>query len=136
LGIGPTNGSISPYADPSSSGADRDYYRLTANPGATVSISVLAKRLSGSTLDSVLEIVDNSGTRFTTCNDPMQRFLQAPAILDPNPNDFNNACINDDDPNSGTTDSDLQFQVPETPGGPPIPSTSTLLTSAAMRGLT
>jgi hypothetical protein len=115
-----TNGSISPFSDPSSVGPDGDYYKLTANPGATVFVSVLAKRLSfASTLDSVLEIVDVSGTRFTTCNDPVQPFLKAPAVLDPNPNDFNNSCINDDDPNTNTTDSNLQFKVPGT-SGPPV----------------
>jgi hypothetical protein len=109
--------SISPFSDPSNPAPDSDYYVLTANPGALVSVSVLAKRISNfSPLDSVLEIVDASGTRFTTCKDPVQAFLRAPAVVDPNPNDFNNSCINDDDPNTGTTDSDLQFQVPGTSG--------------------
>ena len=111
--------SISPYSDPSSIGPDGDYYKLTGTPGATVFVSVLAKRLSSaSTLDSVLEIVDASGTRFTTCNDPIQPFLRAPAVLDPDPNDFNNSCINDDDPSTNTTDSNLQFKVPGTTGTP------------------
>jgi hypothetical protein len=114
---GTTVASISPFSDPSSPAPDSDYYVLTANPGALVSVSVLAKRISNfSPLDSVLEIVDASGTRFTTCKDPVQAFLRAPAVVDPNPNDFNNSCINDDDPNTGTTDSDLQFQVPGTSG--------------------
>ena len=116
---GITNASISPFSDPSSSGPDGDYYKLTANPGATVGVAVFAKRIFAfSTLDSVLEIVDASGTRFTTCNDPVQPFLQAPAVLDPNPNDFNNSCINDDNPANNTTDSDLQFKVPGTSGQP------------------
>jgi hypothetical protein len=114
------NASISPFSDPSTSAPDGDYYVLTATPGATVSVSVRARlAFSASTLDPVLEIVDGTGARFTTCNDPAQAFLQPPAVIDPNPNDFNNPCINDDDPNTGTTDSSLRFQVPGT-SSPPV----------------
>ncbi|HEY7615625.1 MAG TPA: hypothetical protein VH744_02385, partial [Terriglobales bacterium] len=85
-----------------------------------VYVYVYAQRLyPPSPLDSVIEIVDGSGTRFTSCNDPIQAYLQPPAVLDPNPNDFNNPCINDDDPGTGTTDSTLQFRVPGT-SGPPV----------------
>jgi hypothetical protein len=120
-----TNGTysatISPYSDPSTTAADGDYYKLSANPGATVFLSILAKRLSSSNpLDSVIEIVDSSGKRFATCKDPMSAFLHPPLVLDPNPNDYNDPCVNDDDPNTGTTDSDLNFQVPGTIGGPPL----------------
>ena len=116
-GNGAISASISPYSDPSSSGPDSDYYKVTANPGATVFVSVIAQRLApSSTLDSVIEIVDASGTRFNTCNDPVEPFLRAPAVLDPNPNDFNNSCINDDDPTTNSTDSSLQFKVPGTSG--------------------
>ena len=113
------NASISPFSDPSSAAPDTDYYRLTANPGATVSVSVRARLLFvNSTLDPVIEIVDSTGTRFTTCNDPVQAFLKPPAVPDPNPSDFDDPCINDDDPNTGTTDSSLRFQVPGTTGPP------------------
>src|SRR5262249_12024238 len=44
IGNGSFAASISPFSDPSSTGADGDYYRLTANPGATVSVSVFARR--------------------------------------------------------------------------------------------
>jgi hypothetical protein len=117
-----TNGNysatISPYSDPSTSEADGDFYKLTANPGSIVSVSILAKRLSSlSPLDSVVEIVDGSGTRYATCRDPMSAFLTPPLVADPNPNDYNDPCINDDDPNTQSTDSDLYFQVPGTSGG-------------------
>jgi hypothetical protein len=115
------NASISPYSDASTSAADGDYYKLTANPGATVSISILAARLfPNNALDSVLEIVDGNGTRFTTCNDPASAFLSPPLTPDPNPNDYNDACINDDDPSASTRDSDLIFQVPGQSGGAPV----------------
>ena len=120
-----TNGTyaatISPYSDPAATLADTDFYKLSANPGALVSVSILAKRLNSfSTLDSVLEIVNASGQRFTTCKDPAAAYLRPPLIPDPNPNDYNDACINDDDPATGTTDSDLSFQVPGTAGGLPV----------------
>ncbi len=104
--------SISPYDDPSASGADTDYYKLSANPGATVFIGIFAQQLNPpSPLDSVIEIVDSSGARLSICKDPAQAFLQPPAVLDPNPNDFNDSCINDDESPS-TLDSSLQLQVP------------------------
>lgn len=103
---------ISPYNDPSASGPDTDYYRLSASPGATVFIGIHAQQLSPpSPLDSVIEIVDSNGTRLSICKDPAQAFLQPPAVLDPNPNDFNDSCINDDE-SPNTLDSSLQLQVP------------------------
>lgn len=120
-----TNGtyaaSISPYSDPSTTGPDTDYYKLTANPGVTVSLTIYAARLfPPSSLDSVIEIVDGAGTRLQTCKDPASAFLGPPLVPDPNPNDYNDACINDDDPYTGTLDSSLSFQAPGTPGGPPV----------------
>jgi hypothetical protein len=47
----------------------------------------------------------------------MSAFLKPPIVVDLNPNDYNDACINDDDPITTTTDSDLSFQVPGTTGG-------------------
>lgn len=120
-----TNGTysatISPYSDPSTAAADGDYYKLIANPGAIVSLSILAKRLdSADPLDSVLEIVDGTGTRLATCKDPASAFLKSPLVPDPNPNDYNDSCMNDDDPNTGTADSDLSFQVPGVLGAAPV----------------
>jgi hypothetical protein len=120
-----TNGtyiaSISPYSDPSTTGPDTDYYKLTANPGATVFLTIYAARLfPPSSLDSVIEIVDGAGTRLMTCKDPASAFLGPPLVPDPNPNDYNDACINDDDPYTGTLDSSLSFQVPGAAGGPPV----------------
>jgi hypothetical protein len=89
--------SISPFSDPPTGVAnpDSDYYVLTANPGATVTIEIKAQRLNPpSPLDSVLEIVDANNTRLSLCS--------APA----------NLCLNDDLPNGGSTDSILTMQVP------------------------
>jgi len=62
--------SISPYSDPVTGPAnpDSDYYELTANPGAVVTVETMAKRLTPeSPLDTVIEIVDAEGNRFSTC---------------------------------------------------------------------
>jgi hypothetical protein len=121
LSNGTYNASISPYSDPTTTGPDTDYYKLAANPGATVFIYIYAARLSPpSGLDSVIEILDGTGTRLMTCKDPASAFLGPPIIPDPDPTDYNDACINDDDPGTGTLDSDLSFLVPGTPGGPPV----------------
>ncbi len=120
-----TNGTyaatISPYSDSSTTAADGDFYKLTASRGSTVSIAILAKRLSSTDpLDSVLEIVDGTGKRYTTCNDPMSAYLSPPLVPDPDPNDYKDSCINDDNPNTKSSDSDLSFQVPGATGGPPV----------------
>jgi hypothetical protein len=80
--------------------ADNDYYLLTANPGATVTIEINAERLSPSSpMDSLIEIVDVNGVRLQSCN--------------------YSPCMNDD-MDSTTLDSKLTMQVPGTTGGPPV----------------
>ncbi len=80
---------------------DSDYYLLTANPGATVTVEIKAQRLTPpSPLDSVLELVDANNNRLSLC-DP-----------------HTSPCLNDDIPNGGTTDSILILQVPATNTGP------------------
>lgn len=103
--------SISPYADPVSgpSNPDTDYYALTANPGAVVTVETRADRLTPpSPFDTVVEIVNAAGSRFSTCRpgwDTYGSFIQP--------------CLNDDlDLAHSTFDSKLYFQVPGTPGTP------------------
>jgi hypothetical protein len=103
LSNGTYQASISPFSDPPTGVAnpDSDYYVLTANPGATVTIEIEAQRLNPpSPLDSVLEIVDANNTRLLLCS--------APA----------NLCLNDDLPSGGSTDSILTMQVPPGNSGP------------------
>ncbi len=103
LSNGTYQASISPFSDPPTGVAnpDSDYYVLTANPGATVTIEIKAQRLNPpSPLDSVLEIVDASNNPLSLCS--------APA----------NLCLNDDLPSGGSTDSILTMQVPASNSGP------------------
>jgi Putative Ig domain len=93
--------SISPLTDPATSviaAPDNDFYRLTAQPGATVSIEITAER-NGSPLDSVIELVDSAGLRLNTCNSPGQ-------------SSFTNPCMDDDNQEEGTLDSKLLFRAP------------------------
>jgi hypothetical protein len=95
----PTPLSISPYIDPTnaaSANPDTDFYKLVAMGGSTVHVETFAQRSWGAnTLDSVLEILDASGNRLTTCTQPS----------------FNSSCLNDD-LDSSTLDSALDLRVP------------------------
>jgi len=100
------SGSISPYIDPPDGAplaADNDYYKVVSLSGSTVHLETFAERaFASATLDTVLEIVDGSGTRESTCN--------VPAGTNTN---FSSACISDDiggDP--PILDSALDFKVP------------------------
>jgi len=111
LSNGTYQASISPFSDPPTGvpNPDTDYYLLTANPGATVTVEIKAQRLNPpSPLDSVLEIVDASNNRLSLCSNPP---------LYPN-GPYTNPCLNDDLPGGGSTDSILTMQVPASNSGP------------------
>jgi hypothetical protein len=91
--------SISPYVDPISAATanpDTDYYRLIATGGSVVHVETHADRSFGvDLLDTVVEILNSSGQRLTTCTTPS----------------FTSACMNDDI-DSTTHDSALDVKVP------------------------
>jgi hypothetical protein len=111
LSNGTYQASISPFSDPPTGvpNPDSDYYVLTANPGATVTIEIKAQRLSPpSPLDSVLELVDANNNRLSLCsNPPLYPF-----------GPYTNPCLNDDLPQGGSTDSILVLQMPASNSGP------------------
>jgi hypothetical protein len=94
--------SISPFADPVSlepeGNPDNDYYRLQAQPGAVVSIELFSER-NGSPLDTLLEVVDSSGVRLNSCDEP-------------GTSGFTSICFNDNNFEDFTLDSKLLFKVP------------------------
>lgn len=91
--------SISPFGDPVSEFApDNDYYKITAQPGKVVSVEILAETKLGTPLDSVIEFVNASGTRLTTCDEP-------------GASGFTSACMNDDNLERLTFDSRLLFKA-------------------------
>jgi hypothetical protein len=91
--------SISPYVDPlgaSTANPDTDYYRLVATGGSVVHVETHADRTFPSTLlDTVIEILNASGQRLTTCTTP----------------GFTSSCLNDDI-DSTTHDSALDIKMP------------------------
>ena len=121
LSNGTLTASISPFNDSGSSVTtpDGDFYKLTANPGATVSVETFAQRLpSVPPLDTVIEILDGRGNRLQTCKDPGAVNPPAPITPDPTPDKFDNPCINDDIDLGALLDSRLMFQTAS--GGGPV----------------
>ena len=122
---GTYNASISPYGDPPGTvGPDEDYYSLTAEAGTTFSIFVgagdPARPLVPSTIDAVVEILDSTGQRYSTCNDPFDDNppVGVPIAKDPTPDGYDDPCMNHGgDPVSGPDKSaQLGFRVPGSSG--------------------
>jgi hypothetical protein len=103
--------SISPLVDPpgaSSPNPDVDVFKLTANPGAIVSVEALVGGFSPpSPLDPVIEFLDANGTRLKLCS---YYFWNSSGP-------FNQACMNDDFA-PGSLDAKLLLRVPADTGGP------------------
>jgi hypothetical protein len=91
--------SISPYIDPINAATpnpDTDFFKLVASGGSIVHVETLTKRRFGfDTLDSVIEILGQNGSRLSACVQPGYR----------------SGCLNDDI-DTTTTDSALDFKVP------------------------
>jgi len=90
--------SISPYIDPINAAAspDTDFYKLVAVGSSLVHVETFAQRIFGtSTLDTVIELLDQSGTRLHTCTQPA----------------YSASCLSDDI-DSSTQDSALDLKVP------------------------
>lgn len=95
VGNGTFAASISPGGNPNTVfEPDEDYYQVTTTAGSTVTIDINAD-VNGSPLDSVIEIVDEDGTRLTTCVSPA----------------FTSDCDHDDEVPTEDLDSFLQIQV-------------------------
>jgi large repetitive protein len=109
IGNGLISATISPYIDPPDNAplaADGDYYKLVslAGTGAPVHMETQAQRSNtANPLDTVIEIVDGNGNRYSTCRQPGD-----------NSSTFTSACINDDIGGNSSLDSALDFQVPGT----------------------
>ena len=102
-----TTASISPYIDPPGTAplpGDNDYYKLVslAGPGNVVHVQTAAVGPGFFLLDTVIEILDGNGTRYTTCRQPGDTT-----------SNFNSSCLNDDiGGQSPSLNSALDFQVP------------------------
>jgi hypothetical protein len=95
LGNGTFTASISPSGDPNTVLApDEDYYQITTTAATTVTVDIDAQ-VNGSPLDSVIEIVDETGDRLNTCVAP----------------DFNTECVHDDEVLGQDLDSSIEVRV-------------------------
>ena len=95
IGNGTIIGSISPSGEPNSMFApDQDYYAVQTTRASVVTVNLDG---IGGGIDTVLEIVDSSGTRLNSCGTP----------------GFTSECMNDDQ-GVGSLDSFLELSV----GGP------------------
>lgn len=97
--------SLSPYTDAAGNAApDQDYYVMTGNVGEVYVIGVGAdctlwqsvNNPGGGTAptDPALEILDGTGTRMMTCNDPVADNPPAGAPIAKGTGTFTDACIN------------------------------------------
>jgi hypothetical protein len=116
LGNGGIIASLSPYVNAQGIEApDTDYYVVTANGGATVTVNVAGDSPPPGSLfplmDPILEIVNASGQRLTTCRNrgSDDGVTGAP---DPTPNAFDDVCLNDDIALGQDLNSLLELQVP------------------------
>ena len=105
---GTTSGlSISPFGN-------EDFYSFGAQVGSTVTVEITAQRAPvSSPLDSVIEIINASGSRPTTCRNEGTDDGVTGAI-DLTPNAFDDVCLNDDISLGVVLDSKLEFQPPST----------------------
>lgn len=90
--------SISPYIDPidaATPNPDTDYFRLVATGGSIVHVGTFAQT---GALDTVIELLDQNGSRLQTCVQP----------------GYTSPCMNDD-VDSTTINSALDFKVPGAP---------------------
>jgi len=114
--------SLSPYTDSAENAApDQDYYSLTGNSGDTFTIGASASYspytsandpgLLIAPTDPAIEILDSTGTRMTTCNDPIADSPPAGAPITKGTGTFTDACI-DHGGNGGTGSSFVTLQLP------------------------
>lgn len=95
LGNGTISASISPSGDPASLLApDEDFYAITTTATSTITIDVNAQ-VNGSPLDSVIEVLNQSGTQLTSCGSPS----------------FTSDCFSDDEELGVALDSFLEVRV-------------------------
>lgn len=114
--------SLSPYTDSAGNAApDQDYYSLTGNSGDTFTLGASANYspytsasdpgLLIAPTDPAIEILDSTGTRMTTCNDPIADSPPAGAPIAKGTGTFTDACI-DHGGNGGTGSSFVTLQLP------------------------
>lgn len=118
LSNGSVVGAISPYADPNTPGPDVDVYRVTANPGALVSVSVISDvhwelpvYPGSSPMFPVVEILDSTGARTQSCQTAYNGPFNAPCVSGLDGNFGGSVGLAYQVPGSGTTPATLYIRV-------------------------
>jgi hypothetical protein len=103
-------GSISPYADPTTSGPDEDIYQITANPGSLVGVGVISDvhlELSvypgASPMLPVAEVLDGGGNRVQMCQVTYNGPYNAPCVTGLDGQFSGSVTLQFQVPGSGTT---------------------------------
>jgi hypothetical protein len=95
VGNGTHSASISPAGDPSGTfDPDEDYYAVTTTADSTVTVNIDAQ-VNGSPVDTVIEIVDATGTQLDRCVAPT----------------YTSLCVSDDEEPGVDLDSFLRVRV-------------------------
>ncbi len=114
--------SLSPYTNAAGNAApDQDFYSLTVNGGDIYEIGVTASSNESlspsiknmpmiSSIDPVVEILDGTGTRLTSCNDPIAGAAPPGAPYKKGSKTFSDACV-DHGGNGDTGESYLDVQI-------------------------
>jgi hypothetical protein len=104
ISTGTMDATISPFGNSSPTEPDVDYYKFSVAANTTATFEIEARNLVNppipSTLDSLLEIVDASGTRLSLCD----------TEVDGLDGIFDDPCVNDDQDPGVNLDSLLQFR--------------------------
>lgn len=104
--------SLSPYATANGvAQPDQDYFKVTANGGATVKVAVGRFDPRGP-LDPAIEILAADGSRPNVCRNEGTTDGLTPGTVDPTPNAFDDPCVNDDVDPGVNLDSSLEMLVP------------------------
>lgn len=98
---GTYTGSLSPYTDAGGNAApDQDYYVFSGTPGETYSVGVSAMNFDlippSTPADPAIELLDNTGTRLNTCNDPLADNPPPGAPFTKGSISFTDACVDHD----------------------------------------
>jgi hypothetical protein len=83
LGNGSFNASISPSGHPNTVfSPDQDFYRIETTAASTITVDIDSAGFGNGAIDPVIEIVNSSGTRLSTCALPGEVTFTSPCMHD------------------------------------------------------
>jgi hypothetical protein len=83
IGNGAFSASISPSGDPNTVfDPDQDFYRIETTAASTITVDIDSVDSGNGAIDPVIETVNNSGTRLSTCAMPGEVTFTSPCMHD------------------------------------------------------